>query len=252
MRATRAARSSRLNAAATLLRGAWHVLNLPGLPPEPAASTEHLNTLAGSSTGRPAEHADPETPMAVDRPPRRRLQLRHAAALKRTGLGCTPARRRAAGPRRRGGGRLGAVPRRPAPEGDREAGPGRGRRRCITAANKAQAIYANHPGKEREDQLGASSLRAERAEAQARPTPPQNPNAWYFMVGALAAARASAWPRRWPRPAKAGALETTIAFAAQACRRPHRAGRLHAEVIDKVGTCSATQGAETGPGPADA
>lgn len=122
----------------------------------------------------------------------------------------------------------------------------------ITAANKAQAIYATYLEKSEKTRLAMFQEVAARAEAQAA-ADPTNPNAHYWMAYALGRysqgiSVAKALTQGLGSRVKA-ALETTIRLA------PHHAdahialGAFHAEVIDKVGKLlGRTQGADAATG----
>lgn len=117
----------------------------------------------------------------------------------------------------------------------------------ITAANKAQAIYANYLEPSEKTRLALLMEVAERAEAQLA-SDPGNPNAYYFMGYALSryglgTSIAKALAQGLGSKIKS-ALETAIKLA------PHHAdahialGGFHAEAIDKVGSLlGRTQGA---------
>jgi tetratricopeptide (TPR) repeat protein len=117
----------------------------------------------------------------------------------------------------------------------------------ITAANKAQSIYANYLEKSEKNKLGMFLAVAERAAAQQQDEP-ENPNAWYWQAYALGRygqgiSVAKALAQGLGAKVKA-ALEKTIALAPQHADAHIALGTFHAEVIDKVGALlGKTQGA---------
>jgi len=117
----------------------------------------------------------------------------------------------------------------------------------VTAANKAQAIYANYLEKSEKAKLALFLEVAERAEAQAA-AEPQNANAWYLMAYALGRysqgiSVAKALAQGLGSKVK-GALETAIKLSPQHADAHIGLGTFHAEVIDKVGSLlGRTQGA---------
>jgi tetratricopeptide (TPR) repeat protein len=117
----------------------------------------------------------------------------------------------------------------------------------ITAANKAQAIYANYLEKSEKAKLTLLLEVAERAEAQATAAP-KNANAWYFLAYAVGRygqgiSVAKALAQGLGAKVK-GALETTIRLAPKHADAHIALGTFHAEVIDKVGALlGRTQGA---------
>lgn len=122
----------------------------------------------------------------------------------------------------------------------------------ITAANKAQAIYANYLEKSEKTKLALFLEVAERAEAQAAEDP-KNANAWYLMAYALGRysqgiSVAKALAQGLGSKVKA-ALETTIKLQPKHADAHIALGAFHAEVIDKVGSLLArTQGASKDAG----
>ena len=122
----------------------------------------------------------------------------------------------------------------------------------ITAANKAQAIYANYLEGNEKTKLALFMEVAQRAEAQAS-AEPKNANAWYLMAYALGRysqgiSVAKALAQGLGSKVK-GALETAIKLAPKHADAHIALGAFHAEVIDKVGSLlGRTQGAskETG------
>jgi tetratricopeptide (TPR) repeat protein len=122
----------------------------------------------------------------------------------------------------------------------------------ITAANKAQAIYANYLEKNEKTKLALFLEVAERAEAQAE-AEPKNANAWYLMAYALGRysqgiSVAKALAQGLGSKVK-GALETAIRLAPKHADAHIALGAFHAEVIDKVGSLLArTQGASRDTG----
>ncbi len=109
----------------------------------------------------------------------------------------------------------------------------------ITAANKAQAIYANYLEKSEKNKLALFMEVAERAEAQAA-AEPDNANAYYLMAYALGRyaqgisvtkALAQGLGSKVKR-----ALETAIELQPKHADAHIALGSFHAEVIDKVGS----------------
>ncbi|MBL8349307.1 MAG: hypothetical protein JNL87_03255 [Burkholderiaceae bacterium] len=122
----------------------------------------------------------------------------------------------------------------------------------ITAANKAQAIYANYLEKSEKTRLAMFQEVAERAEAQAAEDP-KNPNAHYWMAYALGRysqgiSVAKALAQGLGSKVKT-ALETTIKLQPKHADAHIALGAFHAEVIDKVGKLlGRTQGADAATG----
>src|SRR5690349_8038772 len=122
----------------------------------------------------------------------------------------------------------------------------------ITAANKAQAIYANYLEKSEKTKLALFMEVAERAEAQLA-SDPKNPNAYYFTAYALGRysqgiSIAKALAQGLGSKVKS-ALETTIKLAPKHADAHIALGAFHAEVIDKVGSLlGRTQGADAATG----
>jgi hypothetical protein len=122
----------------------------------------------------------------------------------------------------------------------------------ITAANKAQAIYANYLEKSEKTKLAMFQEVAERAEAHAA-AEPTNPNAHYWMAYALGRysqgiSVAKALAQGLGSKVKT-ALETTIKLAPKHADAHIALGAFHAEVIDKVGKLlGRTQGADAATG----
>jgi tetratricopeptide (TPR) repeat protein len=122
----------------------------------------------------------------------------------------------------------------------------------ITAANKAQAIYANYLEKSEKTKLALFMDVAERAEAQIA-ADPKNANAHYFMAYALGRysqgiSIAKALAQGLGGKVKA-ALETAIKLAPKHADAHIALGAFHAEVIDKVGSLlGRTQGASKDAG----
>jgi len=122
----------------------------------------------------------------------------------------------------------------------------------ITAANKAQAIYANYLEKSEKNKLALFLEVAERAEAQQK-SEPKNPNAHYWMAYALGRysqgiSVAKALAQGLGGKVK-NALETTIKLAPKHADAHIALGTFHAEVIDKVGKLlGKTQGADAATG----
>ena len=122
----------------------------------------------------------------------------------------------------------------------------------ITAANKAQAIYANYLEANEKTKLALFMEVAQRAEAQAS-AEPKNANAWYLMAYALGRysqgiSVAKALAQGLGSKVK-GALETAIKLAPKHADAHIALGAFHAEVIDKVGSLlGRTQGASKDTG----
>jgi tetratricopeptide (TPR) repeat protein len=122
----------------------------------------------------------------------------------------------------------------------------------ITAANKAQAIYANYLEKSEKNRLAMFMEVSERAEAQ-QAEDPKNPNAYYWQAYALGRysqgiSVAKALAQGLGSQVKT-ALETTIALAPKHADAHIALGSFHAEVIDKVGKLlGRTQGADAATG----
>ena len=121
----------------------------------------------------------------------------------------------------------------------------------ITAANKAQAIYAHYLEKSEKTKLALFMEVAERAEAQIAADSKNanaNANAYYFMAYALGRysqgiSIAKALAQGLGGKVKS-ALETTIRLAPKHADAHIALGAFHAEVIDKVGSLlGRTQGA---------
>jgi tetratricopeptide (TPR) repeat protein len=109
----------------------------------------------------------------------------------------------------------------------------------ITAANKAQAIYANYLEKSEKNKLALFMEVAERAEAQAA-AEPGNANAYYLMAYALGRyaqgiSVAKALAQGMGSKVKT-ALETAIKLQPKHADAHIALGSFHAEVIDKVGS----------------
>jgi tetratricopeptide (TPR) repeat protein len=120
----------------------------------------------------------------------------------------------------------------------------------ITAANKAQAMYANYLEKSERAKLALLTEVAERAVAQQQ-REPDNANAHYwqaYAVGRYAQGISVAKALSQGLGAKVKhALETTIHLAPRHADAHIALGTFHAEVIDKVGTLLGhTQGADAG------
>jgi hypothetical protein len=122
----------------------------------------------------------------------------------------------------------------------------------VTAANKAQAIYANYLEKSEKTKLAMFMEVAERAEAQAAEDP-KNPNAHYLMAYALGRysqgiSVAKALAQGLGGKVKT-ALETAIRLQPKHADAHIALGAFHAEVIDKVGSLlGRTQGASKDTG----
>ena len=123
----------------------------------------------------------------------------------------------------------------------------------ITAANKAQAIYANYLEQSEKTRLAMFQEVVARAQAQAI-AEPKNANAHYWLAYALgrysqgiSVARALA---QGLGSRVKTALETTIALSPRHADAHIALGTFHAEVIDKVGgLLGRAQGASKGRGP---
>ena len=122
----------------------------------------------------------------------------------------------------------------------------------VTAANKAQAIYANHLEKNEKTRLALLLEVAERAAAQTA-AEPKNANAHYLQAYALGRysqgiSVAKALTQGLGAKVKA-ALETAIKLAPKHADAHIALGTFHAEVIDKVGKLlGRTQGADAATG----
>ena len=122
----------------------------------------------------------------------------------------------------------------------------------ITAANKAQCIYANYLEKSEKNKLAMFQEAAARAEAQAQEDP-GNANAHYLMAYALgrysqSISVAKALAQGLGAKVKT-ALETAIKLAPKHADAHIALGAFHAEVIDKVGKLlGKTQGADAATG----
>jgi len=122
----------------------------------------------------------------------------------------------------------------------------------ITAANKAQAIYANYLEKNEKTKFALLLEVAERAEAQAAEDP-KNANAYYLMAYALGRysqgiSVAKALTQGLGGKVKT-ALETAIELQPKHADAHIALGSFHAEVIDKVGSLlGRTQGASKDAG----
>lgn len=122
----------------------------------------------------------------------------------------------------------------------------------LTAANKAQAIYATYLEKSDKNKLALFMEVAERAEAQIAQEP-ENPNAHYMMAFALGRysqgiSVAKALSQGLGSKVKA-ALERAIALQPKHADAHIALGAFHAEVIDKVGSLlGRTQGASKDTG----
>ncbi len=122
----------------------------------------------------------------------------------------------------------------------------------ITAANKAQAIYANYLEKSEKNRLAMFLEVSERAEAQ-QAEDPKNPNAYYWQAYALGRysqgiSVAKALAQGLGGKVKS-ALETAIKLQPRHADAHIALGAFHAEVIDKVGALlGRTQGASKDQG----
>ena len=118
----------------------------------------------------------------------------------------------------------------------------------ITAANKAQAIYANYVEKSEKTKLAMFQEVATRAEAL-QTEEPKNANAYYYQAYALGRysqgiSVAKALTQGLGGKVKS-ALETTIKLSPKHADAHISLGTFHAEVIDKVGSLlGKTQGAD--------
>jgi tetratricopeptide (TPR) repeat protein len=122
----------------------------------------------------------------------------------------------------------------------------------ITAANKAQAIYANYLEPSEKNKLALFLEVAERAEAQAA-AEPKNANAYYFMAYALGRYSQGISITKALAQGLGGkvknALETAIKLSPKHADAHIALGAFHAEVIDKVGSLlGRTQGASKDTG----
>lgn len=108
----------------------------------------------------------------------------------------------------------------------------------ITAANKAQCIYAHYLEKSAERKLALLLEAAARAEAQ-QAAHPKSPNAWYWQAYALGRYGQRSSVVRALAQGLGGkvrhALEKTLALAPKHADAHIALGTYHAEVIDKVG-----------------
>lgn len=108
----------------------------------------------------------------------------------------------------------------------------------ITAANRAQCIYAHYLEKSAERKLALFLETAERAEAQ-QAAEPKNANAWYWQAYALGRYSQGISVVRALAQGLGGkvkhALETTIALAPKHADAHIALGAFHAEVIDTLG-----------------
>jgi tetratricopeptide (TPR) repeat protein len=122
----------------------------------------------------------------------------------------------------------------------------------VTAANKAQSIYANYIEKSEKTRLAMFQEVAERAAAQ-QAAEPKNPNAFYWQAYALGRysqgiSVTKALAQGLGTKVK-GALETTLKLAPKHADAHVALGSFHAEVIDKVGSLlGRTQGADKATG----
>jgi tetratricopeptide (TPR) repeat protein len=122
----------------------------------------------------------------------------------------------------------------------------------ITAANKAQAIYANYLEKSEKTKLAMFQEVAARAEAL-QAEEPKNANAYYYQAYALGRysqgiSVAKALTQGLGGKVK-GALEATIKLSPKHADAHISLGTFHAEVIDKVGSLlGKTQGADKSTG----
>ena len=122
----------------------------------------------------------------------------------------------------------------------------------ITAANKAQAIYANYVEKSEKTKLAMFQEVATRAEAL-QGEEPKNANAYYYQAYALGRysqgiSVAKALTQGLGGKVKS-ALETTIKLSPKHADAHISLGTFHAEVIDKVGSLlGKTQGADKATG----
>ncbi|HXF47517.1 MAG TPA: hypothetical protein VNK91_15510, partial [Burkholderiaceae bacterium] len=109
----------------------------------------------------------------------------------------------------------------------------------ITAANKAQAIYANYLETDEKRKLAAFEEVAARAEQQQK-SEPKNPNAYYWQAYALGRygqgiSIAKALAAGIGGKVKT-ALDTTLKLAPKHADAHIASGAYHAEIIDKVGS----------------
>lgn len=109
----------------------------------------------------------------------------------------------------------------------------------ITAANKAQAIYANYLESDDKRKLAAFEEVAARAEAQQK-SEPKNPNAYYWQAYALGRygqgiSIAKALAAGIGGKVKT-ALDSTLKLAPKHADAHIASGAYHAEIIDKVGS----------------
>jgi hypothetical protein len=122
----------------------------------------------------------------------------------------------------------------------------------ITAANKAQAIYANYLEKSEKTKLALLMEVVERTEAQLAEDA-KNPNAHYLLAYALGRysqgiSVAKALAQGYGGKVKS-ALETAIKLQPKHADAHIALGAFHAEVIDKVGKLlGRTQGADAATG----
>jgi tetratricopeptide (TPR) repeat protein len=117
----------------------------------------------------------------------------------------------------------------------------------VTAANKAQAIYANYLEQRARAKLALLLEVAERAEAQTA-TQPDNPNAHYWMAYALArhsqAVNVNQALAQGIGSRIKQALEAAISLQGAHADARVALGSFHADVIDKLGNLlGSTQGA---------
>ena len=122
----------------------------------------------------------------------------------------------------------------------------------ITAANKAQCIYAHYLEKNPAVQLALYIEAAARAEAQQH-AEPDNPNAWYWHAYALGRYSQGISVLKALAQGLGGkvktALERTISLAPRHADAHIALGSFHAEVIDHVGRLvGRTQGADAATG----
>jgi hypothetical protein len=122
----------------------------------------------------------------------------------------------------------------------------------ITAANKAQAIYAHYLEKSEARRLALFLEVAERAEAQQRAAP-RNPNAFYWQAYALGRYSQGISVVKALAQGLGGkvkhALERTIELAPKHADAHIALGSFHAEVIEKVGRLMGRfEGADAGAG----
>ena len=239
------------SAGAALLRGAFHVLSLllPYLEP---AEREHLHNpaIAGryNRTLYRRQQPWPNGPPF----PHDAADYTFDAASAEEELGA-PARRRrrAAAQGRQGAGRLGAVPRRRIPEGDRGRPEG-GRRRRHHGRQQGAGDLRHLPRSSEKTKLALFMEVAERAEKRTQEDP-KDANAWYCMAYALGRysqgiSIAKALAQGLGSKVK-NALETTIRLAPKHADAHIALGAFHAEVIDKVGSLlGRTQGASKDAG----